>query len=83
MKKIIVKGMEKPDRCFECPFLSESVHIFVADSPKGKQYFEAMWKCKLAPDEVEHPWRSYDQVSKTVEKWCPIEEIKENNNGRE
>jgi hypothetical protein len=75
--------MEKPDRCFECPFLSESVNMFVPDSPKGKKYFEAMWKCKLAPNDVEYPWRSYDQVSKTVEKWCPIEDVKENDNGRE
>ena len=76
MSKIQINGLNKPENCFDCPFLSESMHVYVPNSPPGKHYYEAVWKCKLAPDKIEDPWRGYEYISKNIEPWCPIKEIK-------
>lgn len=72
MCKVIVP-MEMPATCGECPFCGDTQELAI-----GKGVYKKIGRCRLAPEEIEDPWRDiYWQVF-NKEKWCPLEEYVDN-----
>ena len=76
-KGIIIRGMEKPNCCFDCPFLTkpETIHQFFEVEGKRKQYFKHVYNCTLIPEDEEDGWHDLEWVMENIQPWCPISEF--------
>lgn len=59
--------LEMPQTCFECFLLSEPEYIGV-----GKGLYKRICRCKLAPENIQDPYRNVEWFCDNKEKWCPL-----------
>lgn len=73
---VIIKGINKPEACLGCPFLSKLTEISVGNDGL---YMKAGY-CKFAHDimpDLEDPWHNIKWLNTNTEDWCPITQIDE------
>lgn len=75
-KGVFVKGMEKPEDCLSCPFLSKLEEITNVETDNDNNIcYHKIGHCWFSPPEVEDPWRGERWLMRNTEDWCPIKEI--------
>ena len=74
-KGVFIKGMEKPECCIMCPFLSELEEFIVETDNKDDICYRKIGHCWFSPPEIEDPWRGERWLAKHTEDWCPIKEM--------
>lgn len=67
MADILIKGMEMPKVCAECPFHSMP-ELFMLETNR----YSYISRCVRAPEEIEDPWREIVWQMEHKESWCPI-----------
>lgn len=60
--------LEIPKTCIECFLLSEPEYISV-----GKGLHKRICCCKLAPENIQDPYRNAEWFCDNKEKWCPFD----------
>lgn len=67
---LLVKGLSMPDNCTECFFASKYEE---ASIPGEIGAYHKIFRCLLAPDHIEDPWRDvYKAMNSKREAWCPL-----------
>lgn len=66
MGKIIVP-IDMPETCGECLFCGDIQELSV-----DKGLYKKIARCKLAPNDIEDPWRDIYWQSHNKENWCPL-----------
>lgn len=71
MSKAVVI-IDMPRTCGECIFSGDSQELLL-----GKGLYKKIARCRIAPEEIEDPWRDVYWQIYHKEKWCPLKEIKD------
>lgn len=69
-KGIFIENMEKPNCCFDCPFiLKDSI------ATKNIGYYKIIYNCKFIPEDEEDGWQDMKWAMNNVQSWCPIRKM--------
>lgn len=71
MADLLVKNYRIPTCCAKCDF--RGTPEYLTDDECGS---ELVSRCKLAPEEIEDPWRPLWWQWDNKEVWCPLFEVK-------
>lgn len=67
---ILIKGMEMPEVCADCPF--RSIPELSMLEPNRYHYIS---QCTRVSEEIEDPWRDTLWQLEHKESWCPLIEV--------
>ena len=67
---VLIKGMEMPEVCADCPFRS-TPELFMLEANR----YQYISRCTRADEEIEDPWRDILWQHKHKESWCPIGDV--------
>ena len=62
--------IDMPDCCAECYF-----RFGTADVYTGNGLYKKISSCKLAPKDIEDPWRDIHWQAEHKEEWCPLKPL--------
>lgn len=74
MSDIVIKNMEKPSCCLECPLREATITIEAGDRPG---YYRKLSKCLHPEKRIEADYRTVQWQFEHTEAWCPIRSLPE------
>lgn len=69
---ILIKGIEVPERCAECPFV---ICGRTSATDENRYWYKHIYNCRYKPEEIEDGWIDTPEALNGRQPWCPISEV--------
>jgi len=70
---ILIKGMQMPFSCTECPLAITEQRLEYIDEDSQKIMY--LYNCLYKPEDIEDGWARFSKVDSKRQDWCPLVEL--------